>query len=187
MSNRLLKIDNTTNAYDAINPEPNFRKKPKKHFRQVFRFKRYWPLLFVPFAFWLGNNFRLVINQTDSLPQKVWILSLNKTPKKYDYIAFKAHQQSGISPNVILHKQVLGVEGDVITIQQRDFFINGRYVATAKTHSLKNEPLKLGQIGTLQKGQYYVSTPHKDSFDSRYDKMGWIDRDHILGVLYPLF
>jgi len=174
-------------AYEAINPEPNLKKRPS-HFKHHFsNWKRYWPLLLIPIALWVANNFRLVINTTNSLPQKVWILRLNKLPKKYDYIAFKPPLKSGLPQNLILHKQVLGVGGDVVTRKDRDFFINDEYVATAKTHSLKNEPLKLGPIGILTEGQYYVSTPHKDSLDSRYEMLGWINRSLILGVLYPLW
>jgi conjugal transfer pilin signal peptidase TrbI len=187
----LLKEFSAKNSllYASIDPEPNFRKMKEEN--REFRFKRFrhwlWPLLLVLLAFWIGNNFRLVINQTDSLPQKVWILVLNKMPKKGDYVAFKPPLGTRIPENIILHKQVLGVEGDRVTLKNRDFYINGRKVATAKTHSLKGEPLALGPTGTLQKGQYYVSTPHKDSFDSRYEKMGWIDAALIIGVLYPLW
>ena len=176
-----------TGAYESINPEPNFRKKKHHPFRFKKSFKRYWPLLLIPLAFWIGNHFRLVFNQTDSLPQKVWILVLDQKPKCGDYVAFKAPPNSGIPSNLILHKQVLGVGGDVVVRKGRDFFINGDYVATAKTHSLKGEPLTVGPIGIIPKGQYYVSTPHKDSFDSRYEALGWVNEDRILGVLYPLW
>lgn len=174
--------------YRTFDPEPHFRPNPNEGFKaKVLQLKRYWPLLFIPLAFWIGNHFKLVFNRTDSLPQKVWVLVLNKTPHRGDYIAFKPPLKSGLPLNLILHKQVLGIEGDVVTRQERNFFINGHVVAEAKTHSLKGEPLALGFVGTLQKGQYYVSTPHPDSFDSRYEKMGWINLDSILGVLYPLW
>ena len=67
------------------------------------------------------------------------------------------------------------------------FYINDNYVATAKTHSLKGEPLTPSSEGVLGKGQYYVFTPHKDSFDSRYQKMGWVNQEQIIGVAYPLW
>jgi conjugal transfer pilin signal peptidase TrbI len=183
----LFKIRQFINAYAAINPEPHFRKKPNNFKQNALKLKRYWPLLLIPLAFWIGNHFGLVINTTESLPQKVWVLHLGQIPKKYDYIAFKPPLKSGLPSNLILHKQVLAVSGDVVTVKKRDFFINGKYIATAKTHSLKNEPLFLGPTGTLTEGQYYVATPHPDSFDSRYEQMGWIDAGHILGVLYPLW
>lgn len=174
--------------YALIDPEPNFKKKGRRNLAlKLINLKVYWPLLFIPLAFWIGNHFSLVFNQTDSLPQKVWLLALNQKPKTGDYVAFKPPPKSGIPKEIILHKQVLGVSGDIVSQEGRDFFINGKYIATAKTHSLKGEPLALGPVGTLKEGQYYVSTPHPDSFDSRYKKMGWINSDSILGVLYPLW
>jgi len=187
-----LRPDNEL-LYAAINPEPNFQKKEKENLGLKFkRFKnsetfRYWPLLLIPLAFWLGNHFAIVINQTESLPQKVWVMALDQKPKRNDFVAFKPPVNSGLPRNIILHKQVLGVSGDVVTLKGRDFYINENYVATAKTHSLQNEPLMLGPTGILKEGQYYVSTPHQDSFDSRYQKMGWINGDQLLGVLYPLW
>jgi len=187
-----LRLDNEL-LYALINPEPNFKLKEKESLGLKFkRFKdsktfRYWPLLLIPLAFWLGNHFAVVINQTESLPQKVWVMALHQKPKRNDFVAFKPSIKSGLPRNIILHKQVLGVPGDVVTLKDRDFYINGNFVATAKTHSLQGEPLMLGPTGILKEGQYYVSTPHKDSFDSRYQKMGWINLDERLGVLYPLW
>jgi len=187
-----LRRDNEL-LYAVINPEPNFQKKEKECFSLKFkRFKnsetfRYWPLLLIPLAFWLGNHFAIVVNQTDSLPQKVWVMALDQKPKRNDYVAFKPSIKSGLSQGIILHKQVLGVSGDIVTLKGRDFYINGNYIATAKTHSLVGELLTLGATGTLKEGQYYVSTPNIDSFDSRYEKMGWINADQLLGVLYPLW
>jgi len=179
--------------YAAINPEHNFTPKEKENFSLKFkRFKRwkaicYWPLLLIPLAFWLGNHFAIVINQTDSLPQKIWLMALDQKPKRNDYVAFKPSVNSALPLGIILHKQVLGVAGDTVSLKGRDFYINGKFVATAKTHSLAGEPLTRGSTGTLEEGQYYVSTPHKDSFDSRYEKMGWINANQLLGVLYPLW
>ena len=187
-----LRLDNEL-LYAAINPEPNFKPKEKERFSLKFkRFKnsqtfRYWPLLLIPLAFWLGNNFAIVINQTESLPQKVWVMVLHQKPKRNDFVAFKPSVKSGLPVDIILHKQVLGVAGDRVSLKGRDFYINGAFISTAKTHALTGEPLTLGPTGTLKEGQYYVSTPHKDSFDSRYEKMGWINVGELLGVLYPLW
>lgn len=178
--------------YALINPEPNFPPEKESFAFKLKRFKnsslyRYWPLLLIPLAFWVGNHFAIVINQTESLPQKVWIMALNQKPKRYDYVAFKPSQKTGLPQNIILHKQILGIPGDTVTFKGRDFYINQQYVATAKTHSLKGAPLSLGPTGKLKEGQYYVSTPHPDSFDSRYQKMGWINAHELLGVCYPLW
>ncbi len=151
----------------------------------------YWPFFLIPVMFWLTEHYRLYINVSSSLPQKYWIVGLNKLPKRGDYICFSAaHEvaaENGFSKDVTLTKQVLAVAGDLITRQQRDFYINGKYIARAKTHSLKGERLNVGPTGVLKAGQYYVGGLHQDSFDSRYEKMGWITDSQIIGVAYPLW
>ena len=130
-------------------------------------------------------------NITPSLPQKYWLIAKGKTPKRGNYICFTLSEETAKKNNlpssIKFTKQVIGVEGDNITLKNRDFYINDKYVATAKTHSLKGEPLAPGLAGVLGKGQYYVFTPHKDSFDSRYQKMGWVNQEQIIGVAYPLW
>ncbi len=75
----------------------------------------------------------------------------------------------------------------MITKKDRDFYINDKWVSTAKLHSRDGEDLDLGFEGVLQEGQYYVGAPHSDSFDSRYQKMGWINSEQIVAVAYPIF
>lgn len=142
-------------------------------------------------VFWLTDNYRISINMMPSLPQKYWLVVKGKMPRRGDYVCFnpseKAAKELHLSPSVTFTKQVVGIAGDAITLKNRDFYINNQYMATAKTHSLKGEPLNPGPTGVLGKGQYYVFTPHKDSFDSRYEKMGWVNQKQIIGVAYPLW
>ena len=137
------------------------------------------------------DNFCFAKNITPSLPQKYWLIAKGKTPKRGNYICFTLSEETAKKNNlpssIKFTKQVIGVEGDNITLKNRDFYINDKYVATAKTHSLKGEPLTPSSEGVLGKGQYYVFTPHKDSFDSRYQKMGWVNQEQIIGVAYPLW
>ena len=154
--------------------------------------KRLWvPVSLAAVVVLFNNNFCFAKNITPSLPQKYWLIAKGKTPKRGDYICFnlseEAVKQNNIPSNVTFTKQVIGVEGDKVTIKNRDFYINDNYVATAKTHSLKGEPLTPSSEGVLGKGQYYVFTPHKDSFDSRYEKMGWVNQEQVVGVAYPLW
>src|SRR3546814_6721237 len=60
------------------------------------------------------------------------------------------------------------VGGDVVTRTGRTFLVNGRPVVIAKERSRLGEPLALGPTGTIPPGCYFVGTPHKDGFDSRY-------------------
>ncbi len=138
-------------------------------------------------ALWLTQHFGYAINLTSSLPQKLFLVRIGKTPVKGDYVVYKAPASTGLQPNSNLTKKVLGVAGDIVTRQGQDFYINGDWVGLAKKRSLKGEALVPGPEGVLPEGHYYVSTEHQDSFDSRYEKMGWVHQDQCLGVAYPIW
>ena len=96
-----------------------------------------------------------------------------------------------ISPLVVAHfgahpdvfgKRVYGVGGDIVTRQGRTFFVNGHRVATAKPTSSRGEPLEPGPTGVIPRGCYFVGSPHKDGFDSRYAAIGWICMRQIFGT-----
>ena len=143
--------------------------------------------LFIPLAFVLTTHFGIAINLSQSLPQKVWLIRFSKQPARGDYVLFKAPLSVGLGEKGTIIKQVIGMPGDEVLRIGRNFFINGAYVARAKTVSLEKEPLEPGPQGLLAEGQYYVWTPHKDSCDSRYAKMGWIGTDQLLGIAYALW
>jgi conjugal transfer pilin signal peptidase TrbI len=133
----------------------------------------------------------LMINVSPSLPY--WALWTTKgaAPQRGDIILFvpprspllQAHFGKDPKP---FGKVVSGVPGDVVTSKDRAFFVNGHLVATAKPASRRGEPLALGPTGTVPKGCYFVTTPHKDSFDSRYAEIGWVCKSRILGVGRPI-
>ncbi len=152
-----------------------------------FVFRRTWIVLLIPLAWIFTNHFGYAINLSESLPQKVWIVHLHATPKRGDYVVFRSPPQTGLSRNSTLIKQVRGVPGDVVTNFFGHFFINDDYISKAKSHSLAGQPLIPGFEGRLKEGEYYVHSPHPDSFDSRYQAMGLIHADTIMGVAYALW
>jgi conjugal transfer pilin signal peptidase TrbI len=83
-------------------------------------------------------------------------------------------------------KRVSGVPGDIVTEQNRTYFVNGQAVAKAKLKSRLGEPLALGPTGRVPQGCYFVTSEHKDGFDSRYAAIGWICGPRILGVGRPI-
>lgn len=85
-----------------------------------------------------------------------------------------------------LLKIVRGVPGDVVTWHDRDVYINGEYVGTAKARSLQGAPLARGPAGVIPPGHYFLWTPHKDSYDSRYADIGWVPVEAIRGRAHPL-
>jgi len=149
--------------------------------------RRLWPLWIVFAAWLLTENFGFSVNLTHSLPHKVWLIHLKALPKHGDYVLFEAPSSAKVPKETTVIKQALGIPKDRVTRVGQDFFINDHYVATAKKKSLTGELLIPGPDGVLAEGQYYVSTPHPDSFDSRYQKMGWISQSQIIGVAYPIW
>jgi conjugal transfer pilin signal peptidase TrbI len=143
--------------------------------------------LLICFLIWLTTHFGYAINLTDSLPKKYFLVHFNQKPKVCDLIVFRAPSALKLGKELTFTKRVMGVGGDRVTQKNRHFFINDHWVGRAKTHSLKGEPLKTGPTGIIPEGQYYVATEHKDSFDSRYQEMGWITLSQCIGVAYPLW
>lgn len=133
----------------------------------------------------------LMINVSPSLPYWALWTTKDAVPQRGDIILFVPPA----SPLLAAHfgkepkpfgKVVSGVPGDVVSRKDRAFFVNGRLVATAKPVSRRGEALALGPTGTVPQDCYFVTTPHKDSFDSRYAAIGWVCKSRILGVGRPI-
>jgi len=134
-----------------------------------------------------ARDHALMINISPSLPYWAIWLDRSATPKRGDIILFDPppsqllEKHFGKEPKPF-GKHVMGVAGDRVTENKRIFYVNGKAVATAKTHSKRGEPLELGPTGIIPPGCVFVATPHIDGFDSRYAAIGWICRQRIFGV-----
>jgi conjugal transfer pilin signal peptidase TrbI len=132
--------------------------------------------------------FKLGINVTDSLPQKLFIVTkFDHSLHKGDYVSFRWHGAKPYPKGVEFVKIVRGVPGDVVSFEGRNVFINGEFVATAKEFSKGHEPLALGPAGVIPPGKFFAFATHPDSLDSRYALTGWIDESAVLGRAYVLF
>lgn len=132
-----------------------------------------------------------MINITPSLPNWAFLVTTGVAPHRGEYVFFRAPR----TPLVINHfgtnpqpfgKIVYGVGGDVVTRVGRVFSVNGHVVATAKPMSVRGEPLALGPTGRIPIGCYYVGSPHRDGFDSRYAAIGWICNNSVVGTGTPV-
>ena len=157
--------------------------------------KRLWGLLgaFVVGSVILGaisdwrDDHALLINTTESLPNWAFIIHRNKLPTRGDYVFFdppasellRAH--FGPKPQMF-GKIVYGVPGDVVAHWHSAVTVNGRVVAYTKTKTKSGEPLAIGPSGVIPAGCYYVGTPHKDGFDSRYAAIGLACQRQIVGT-----
>ena len=135
---------------------------------------------------------RFTWNQSASLdplgyPRGPYLIhAVDRSIRRGDLVAVAATKHARAHYATLI-KIVRGVPGDLVTWQGRDVYINGKYVATAKTHSLKGIPLERGPEGVIPAGHYFLWTPHKDSYDSRYADIGWIPKELIRGFASPLF
>lgn len=131
-----------------------------------------------------------LINATTSLPNWAFVLETKRAPARGELVFFNpprsALLQRHFGEHPLFGKIAYGVGGDVVTRDGRAFFVNGRRVAIAKVTSRFGEPLALGPNGTIPAGCFFVGSPHKDGFDSRYGAIGWICQRSIVGVGSPI-
>lgn len=140
---------------------------------------------------WIVSRYYGVgINISYSLPHHVYVVAKQKGYQDLrvgDYTSF--NWQGGYYPHGTLFvKQVAGKEGDTVSRVGREFFVNGLSVGVAKEYSQDGEPLTPNSFeGVIPPGHLWVSAPHKDSLDSRYEYTGLIRADQLRGKVYPLF
>lgn len=136
----------------------------------------------------------ILFNWTDSLPYLVAYVEYGAVNlKRSDYIvyAFRGEASATAYPGLRdqpFFKRIVGVPGDVVTVQERDVFVNGVHVGRAKTHT-KDKRLPLEPIApvVIPAGQFYVQGTSRDSFDSRYRSSGLVPAGQILAKVNPIF
>lgn len=79
------------------------------------------------------------------------------------------------------------VEGETVEQRGRRFYVHGRDLGLAKTHSKLGVPLEAAQPGIVPKGYLWAYAPHPDALDSRYALAGLVPREAILGKAFKLF
>lgn len=139
----------------------------------------------------LSTNYRIMENHTESLPYKYVVLAKGIIPTKHGQVfAFKvynnAHYHNEKPLNFI--KIVGGISGDKITIKaEREVYVADRAIGFAKIHSKKGVPLNIIEESIIPEHKFFAYTPHKDSFDSRYQEIGLIDEKDIIGTAILTF
>ena len=131
--------------------------------------------------------FMLAITISPSLPQYAFLVHKREhSLARGDYVSFIWRGQKFFPSGMPFTKIVLGVPGDVVSLVDRQVYINGKPIALAKFRSKHGEPLELGPTGVIPPGMYYVHGTHPDSLDSRYAVTGWIRADQVIGRAYPI-
>lgn len=129
------------------------------------------------------TNQTVGFNVTESLPQTLFLVKEGESFSKGDMIqfAYKADKEKFLPDGSRIIKIVAGIPGDVVRFEGNDFFINNVKFGKAKEISRSGRALTKNVAKTLSEDEYFVFTPHPDSFDSRYIHMGYISNSQVVG------
>jgi conjugal transfer pilin signal peptidase TrbI len=142
-------------------------------------------LINLGYMIYVNLNYSLMVNTTYSLDNLAfWVKKKQLPSEPGQYVAFTA-------PNNKLYEQpfvkiVAGLPGDVIEINNRTFYINGKEICKAKEFSKTGEKLEITKEGIIPAGKYFMYSTNKDSYDSRYSYIGLVDESNIIGVATPI-
>ena len=137
------------------------------------------------------ENHALLINSSQSLPNWAFVIHKTATPARGEYVFFVPPK----APLVVRHfgakkqmfgKIVYGMPGDLVEHRGADVVVAGKLVAHMKPVSKFGERLAPGPTGVIPRGCYFVGSPHKDGFDSRYAAIGYACTAAIVGVGKPI-
>lgn len=126
-------------------------------------------------------------NQSNSLPDLVYLIHKDSTFKKGDLIAYRWQGGVHYPAGSIFTKRVVGMPGDTVERVGSEFWVNKKYIGLAKPKSTSGVVLEPAQAGVIQAGSYFVATPHPDSLDSRYAITGNVAQAQVVGKAYAIF
>ena len=138
-------------------------------------------------AAWFQAHYAFGLNASASLSHRLFLIHKAELPKRHHYVAFRWSGGGPYPAGATFIKIIAGATGDLVTREEREFFVNGTWVGSAKARSRQGAQLELGPTGVIPPEHYYVRAPHPDSLDSRYELTGWISQAEIIGRAYALF
>ena len=138
------------------------------------------------FIFFLRTT-HLVLNQSSSLPHKAFLILKGVRPVLGECVAFT------LLPNdrwkgVRVIKRVVGVAGDTVRHVHNKMWVGNTKVGVPLEKAKDGGPLTpLTFKGVIPDGYFFVVGSHERSFDSRYEEVGLIPEQHMIGKAIPLF
>jgi conjugal transfer pilin signal peptidase TrbI len=147
-----------------------------------------WGLILVAALLAFSARYTIGINATPSLAYTLCVIAKGDLDlRRGDLAAFRWHGGGPYPAGVVFTKVLRGMPGDVVSLVESEFFVNGEPAGRAKRYSRAREALAPGPTGVIPDGHYFVSGDHPDSLDSRYAIAGWIRRDALIGKAYVVF
>jgi conjugal transfer pilin signal peptidase TrbI len=136
-------------------------------------------------------NYRLAINQTPSLPYKLFLIHIDEKVVTGGLVAFRTHNVKPYPDGYVFVKRVAASSGDNVEKAGRNFIAGGKTlvgkeVGLSKKILFPNDQLREGK-NTLPPNKYFVAGDHEYSLDSRYSLLGLVDEKDVIGRAYPIF
>lgn len=123
----------------------------------------------------------LRINTSESLPFYFFTSSKIKHVQRNMYVTIR-HPLAKSK----LAKQVVGIPGDLIRIEDGVIYISDKVYGKILTHSRSGSPMTPINEGLIPEGYFFVYATHPQSFDSRYAEFGLVSLDQLVEELCPL-
>ena len=121
-------------------------------------------------------------NVSDSLPFSFFLSTKLRGIQPHMYVALE-HPKSSL----LIAKQVIGLPGDLMTIQNRTLLINGVNYGGIQEKTRSGCPIDPIYEGVIPEGYVFVYASHPDSYDSRYAEFGLVAISQLKETLWPLF
>lgn len=151
--------------------------------------KRFTPLIFIILCVGIGKFLPLRFTITDSVEPRLFYIAKDNVFKKGDYILFRRKDDTYSKFSFIKDtiKQISGVAGDKVVNYNNEYFINGKSMGILKSYNSRGQKLLPGPTGLIPEGYVYAQGTGINSFDSRYDEMGWVHESQIIARAIPLW
>lgn len=126
------------------------------------------------------------LNGTNSIDGTVFLIIKGKGVTKGELVAFQPPENRFYS-DLWFVKYAAATSGDTVTFKNQVLYINGQPKGPVWQESTDGRLLFPGPEGVIPEGQFFAWTPHPRSFDSRYNDIGWISHEKVIGRAYRIF
>lgn len=134
-----------------------------------------------------------LINRSPSLPNWAYVVERSRLPERGTVSFFMPPRSALVQAHfgtvpAAFGKIAYGLPGDRVLRVGADVFVQAagtnlpRKVGTLKPSTARGEALAAGPTGEIPPGCYYMGSPHKDGFDSRYKAIGFVCTNQLIGV-----
>lgn len=135
--------------------------------------------------------YRLAYNESESLPGTLFLVKAGELPtcgpEAGEHVQFQMRGDARWYTGDRLLKVAKGCPGDVITIVDRQVYINDWWAGEAVPALHDGTPMETVAAGVIPEGHYYMWASHPSSFDSRYAAFSVIPSEQIIGAASRIF